>query len=308
MSPFWTITGVVLLNLARVKSRPSVRRSEVWTKERLAKIAFLGFLYAHALLLGSRGLLFSVTTAAVLSSWLTKGRWPGVAKVLGLLALIGSGMLLIVGYRSVLHLGERTSDVPDPAGALFAVLDLDPKHVETRTGGVEFLYHAGVIEAVNQERRLHWGLNWLHRVTVNVVPRLLWPSKPYNFDTGGVSREDVQSIIGFTLGGGSAPGLVADMYWQFGPGCIGAFFVLGWTSGWLYRGALALRSPVITAAYIMWYCLSANMFTQLFQDILAPFVYSLAPVLLYGALKFPQSGPRARSTDPLKARVWKVPA
>jgi hypothetical protein len=235
----------------------------------------------NGVLMGSRHDAFSICSILWVGWCLARRRWPTIARAVPALFIACSAALLMVGYRNVLHLGEHKPNTPSFAEAATTGVASEFADLRMRTSGVEFVAHAVTLETVDETQKYHWGLNWLYEYTVQVVPRIWWPEKPYRFETPGITQDDVSSVTGVRLASGYAPGLVADLYSQFGLLSLFFFMWLGWCAKRLVLRAVYGNRPIDVCAYIMAFSLSLNVFGQGFGAILVAFPYSMVPVLLY---------------------------
>lgn len=214
----------------------------------------------------------------------------------------------MLGFRGVLHLGDDRRELPEIIGALTAVTQLEENAQSTISTGNEFIFHGSILETVDSKQKYDLGLNWIYMFTLHPIPRILWPEKPYRFETPGIHWEDILEVTGLAvLGGtvmhaddtpmtalsamgrgaasGAAPGIVADLYKQFGLLSTLVFYLMGKYLRRLYVAAASLHSPLATCSYIMLYALSLNGLAQELYAILEPFAYAIAPIVLFELLR-----------------------
>jgi hypothetical protein len=283
--PWWSLSGIAMMLLAASRLRNELRR---W----VVPASFALALLVNAILLSSRGSLFA-TSVTILAALCLGLRLPvPFSRAVPVVAVGGLGVLLVLGFRSVLHLGESGSEAPDVASALTTAMKIEPRYVAYRMTGNEFVYHAAAIETVDETRKYHWGLFWLYIYTVHPVPRILWPDKPYTFESPGITWDDIRTVTGITISGGAAPGIVTDLYWHFGWFSLPFFYFFGKYSGRLYLRAQSLESPLAAVAYIMLIALSLNAFAQGFGAILVSFPYSIAPAVAFRVFERAAARPR----------------
>ena len=286
LAPWWCLSGIAMMLLAAARIHNELRR---W----IVPACFVGALLVNALLLSSRGQLFA-TSATVLAAICLSLRIPvPVSRALPVAAVAGLAVLLVLGFRSVLHLGEAGSEAPDLASALTSSLRIEPRYVAYRMTGNEFVYHAAAIDTVDETRKYHWGLFWLYTYTVHPIPRILWPDKPYTFPSPGITWDDIRTVTGITISGGAAAGIVADLYWHFGWFSLLFFYFFGLWSGRLYLRAQSLDSPLAFVSYILLLALGLNAFAQGFGAILVSFPYSVAPAVAFTVFERAAGRPRA---------------
>jgi len=277
MGTLWILTGIAMM----VKARHT-RSLTIW--QRLMPWVFAFWLYLRGVLTASRNWIFMPTACLLAAYGLTRTRPVRLSKVAKALVPACVAALLVLGYREVLHLGEYRPQAPSLVDALTAGMTLRPEEVTRGETGFEFLYHAAIIDTVDATQKYHLGLNWLYVFTVHLIPRVLWPDKPYGFHTPGITLEDITQVTGLRRAGGAAPGLVADLYRNFGLASALLWWALGRVSRRLYLAAQRLHSPTATVSYVLLYALSLQLFAQSLQAVLASFTYAVAPAVLCGRL------------------------
>lgn len=274
---YWVLSGTALVIIAS-------SRTALNALQRTAIILLVAFVLTDAVLGSSRGMFYSTASTVLVALCLAQRVRPSVTRALGVMAAGGLAILLLVGYRSVLHLGEFRKEAPSAAEALTTALTISPTQRALRMSGTEFVYHALAIDTVDETGKLHLGLQWLYKITVHAIPRILWPDKPYGFPSGGIVWADIEAQTGVRIAPGSAPGIVADIYTQFGRYFFLFFYVFGWSARRLMDRAQTLSSPLASVAYTMLYALGLHTFAQDFGALIVPFLYSLAPVIAYSLL------------------------
>jgi hypothetical protein len=263
--------------------------------------------FAQAILTGSRGPLFSASSVIFVGFALVSKRRIPLSKAYAFMICVGVGALLMLGFRSVLYLGNDRPEAPGIVEALTMASQVRENVQSTGSTGNEFVFHGAALETVDSKHKYDFGLNWIYALTLNPVPRILWPEKPYRFETPGVHWEDIQEVTGLAvlgssvmhaedtpdsarraIGGGAAsgaaPGIVADIYMQFGPLSALVFYLMGRYLQKLHVSAAALHSPFATCSYIMLFAISLNGFAQEIYAIFVPFAYAMAPVALFQVL------------------------
>ncbi len=274
LAPWWTITGISAMFVAasRIPGRPAR-----W----LLPGAFTALMWLNAILLSSRTFLFAATVAAAAAIALGRAWQVTLRRAAPAALALGLGVLAILGFRPVLHLGESGTLAPGAGEALTAVMNIDPGSALRRITGNEFVVHAAVLDTVNATGKYDFGINWAFVYLVHPIPRVLWPDKPYRFETPGVGPSDIYAQTGVVVAGGAAPGIVADLYSNFGVASLAFLWLFGAASRRLYARALTLHSPLATVSYVMLLASSLNCFAQGFGAILVPLPYALAPMLLF---------------------------
>lgn len=280
MSPFWIVTGLAMMILGAGRLLGSKWRRSVF-------LAFILVLYGYAVLLSSRGITFATTATLLVTYPLSKRIRVSVAKMAPFWLFAGLAVLLVLGYRDVLHLGEAKAQAPDLDTALTASVDVDATSAWRRVAGAEFIFHAAVLDTVDAKRQYHLGVPWLYFYTVHLIPRVLWPAKPLGFTGPGVTGGDITEVTGLRVANGAASGIVADIYRHFGPLAVLFFLLFGWAAGRLYLRAQRPGTPLAVCAYVMLCALSLNAFAQGFGSILVPYPYALLPAVLFHWLSRP---------------------
>ena len=215
---WWVLSGAVIMILGAAQSKASRWRKAV-------PIAFLAGLIAHALLTGSRGALFSTAASLFVGHAIAYRRKVPLSQAFGILALLGCGVLLMLGYRGVLHLGEQdTIATPTLGNALLAAASVDEWNQEHGATGNEFIYHAVTIDTVDQSGKLDFGVSWIYYLVTAPIPRLLWPEK-HAPESLLINNDEITAHTGVPIARGSACGIVADVYMRFG--VLSVFFMYG---------------------------------------------------------------------------------
>jgi hypothetical protein len=272
--PWLMLSGSAMMIFSDPRSKSRRWRS-------LAPYVFLSIYLLSAILTGSRGPLFAVATVYFVGTSIAQRKKVSIGQAARLLIPLGVGVCVMVGYRSVLHLGTETSiQLPSPEDAFENVAAPSEYDKEHDTASQEFLFHAATIEAVDQTGKLEFGLSWLQFFLVNPIPRVLFPEKPKP-EWIGVNWEDISQYTGIAINGGAAPGIVADLYARFHLFSAVFLFALGACLRRLFVSARNLSSPITAVGYVMVYAVSLNMFAQGFGAIFVPLGYSMVPVVVF---------------------------
>jgi hypothetical protein len=272
--PWLMLSGsaMMMLGEARIKL-------ERW--KRVAPYVFLSINLLSAILTGSRGPLFAVATTYFVGRSIAQRKRVSFPQAARMLLPVGVVVLLMVGYRNVLHLNPQTSSqVASPETAYDEVAGVSEYDMEHDTASQEFLFHAALLDTVDETGKLDYGLSWVWWVVLNPIPKLIWREKQYPQSTGA-SWGDIEEQTGIAISPGAAPGIVADLYGRFH--LFSAIFLLALGAGLrrLFRSARNLNSPVTAVGYVMFYAVSLNMFAQGFSTIFVPLGFSMAPVVLF---------------------------
>jgi hypothetical protein len=272
--PWLMLSGSVMMLLGAQSFRLARWRT-------FAPFAFLALYLFNAIFTGGRGPIFAVVTAYFVGTAIARRRNVTMWQAAQVLVVAGVGVFLMLTYRNQLHLGQHTPQNAPTLDVAFnniaGASDYDKEH---DTAAQEFLFHAAVIDTVDQTGKLEYGVSWFVFFVINPIPRVLWPEK-LNPVWLGVNWEDIKENTSIGVDPGAATGIVADLYSRFH--LFSAIFLLGLGCGLrrLFIRARSLSSPVTTVGYVMMYAVSLNMFAQGFGAMFVPFGYSMAPVVLF---------------------------
>jgi len=272
LSPFWMLTGEAMMLMA-------LSRLPVSRLRQLVIVVFAIILYGYSVLISGRGYMFGTTAVILVSYALGKRSQPTIAQTVPFWLVAGVLVLLVVGYRAVLHLGEDRPEAPGLMQALTANAHIDDSN-PTLTGN-EFVYAATVFDTVDTKQKYHLGLQWIYTYTLHPIPRIWWPDKPYSFESPGITWADIAEVTGIQIADGSAPSIVAEIYQNFGLLSVLFFFLFGFLSGTLYDHAQFPGNPLPAIAYTMLCALSLNVFAQGFETMLVFWPYALIPLFAY---------------------------
>ncbi|MGO9336308.1 MAG: hypothetical protein ACLPY1_02250 [Terracidiphilus sp.] len=276
--PWLMLSGAVMMILAKQGSL-----SRKW--KTLVPYCFLGAFLANAIMGGDRGPLFAVASATFVGFSIARRKQVNLKQAAGVLFVVGCLIAVVFANREQIHLGANdvsnsTHAAPEMLNDLVGTSEYDQEHGEASQ---EFLFHASVLETVDQTGKLDWGRGWVEFFFINPIPRLLWPAKP-NADWYGISNGDIYEQTSIAISPGSAPGIVADLYERFHLLSVLFLFGLGFGLRRLFVLARNFSSPLTTVGYVMVYALSLNIFAQGFGALFVPFCYSMIPVMLFAWL------------------------
>jgi hypothetical protein len=271
--PWLMLSGSVMMLLGAQDPRRTVWRV-------FAPYAFFALFLLSAILTGGRGPLFAVVTTFFVGTSIALRRQVTIWQAGRMLLIAGLGVFLMLEYRNVLHLGQQTpQNTPSVDAAFNNIAGASEYDMEHDTASQEFLFHAAVLDTVDQTGKLEYGVSWLVFFVINPIPRVLWPEK-LNPQWTGINWEDIKENTSIGIAPGAATGIVADLYSRFHLFSAVFFLVLGVGLRRLFIRARNLSSPVTVVGYVMMYAVSLNMFAQGFGAIFVPFGYSMAPVIL----------------------------
>jgi hypothetical protein len=272
--PWLMLSGSVMMFLGARDARRARWRM-------LAPYAFLALFLLSAVFTGGRGPLFAAVTTFFIGTSLAQRRSVTILQAGRVLLIAGFGVFLMLEYRNVLHLGQQTpQNIPSVDSAFNNIAGASEYDKEHDTASQEFLFHAAVLDTVDQTGKLEYGVSWLVFFVINPIPRVLWPEK-VNPQWTGINWEDIKENTSIGIAPGAASGIVADLYSRFYLFSAVFFFALGMGLRRLFIRARNLSSPLAVVGYVMMYAVSLNMFAQGFGAIFVPFGYSMAPVLLF---------------------------
>jgi hypothetical protein len=232
-----------------------------------------------AILSGARGEFYHVIVAVVYTWFFASRIIPRVSSVLAGGIVLCICLLLLVGYRSDLHLGAKTRFERDIVEAMMATSDITDIEMQVKRTNTLFPYHTAVIDTIDQTQKYNFGVDWIYTLTVHTIPRRVWPQKPSMWNVG-ITPFDVYREVGWLRAGGAAWGLVADLYREFGIASILMWFVLGRISRRFLEKVGQEGNPINILVYVMWCVWALDMFAQSIKAILAMYLYVVLPGLL----------------------------
>jgi hypothetical protein len=261
--PLSLFPALYLLCADRLRNRDQGKAIGLLTATALAFLLFQGIVFGNradvirlVLIGGSLFLLF---------------REPSRANLLaaGLLAVMGLAVVSVLPMlREALHLGAEVS----VAEALARGAEVNPDV----TGNTLF-FAAAVVGVADAKGVLDGGFAWLYPF-VGMVPRALWPGKPYVGAWSIPYDGLIQPFIDWELALGSAPTGVADAFLRFGWLSPLAWLVLGGVGGRLWRRCLERRT-ILSVGLLIGYLLA--LVYVVLQDYVAAFyqwMFFVAPL------------------------------
>lgn len=216
-APLLAVPAAISLALAirRSRGRPSWR-------DGLVLVLCLLPLLTHGFLGARRGYIFmgiAALGASAVVSGLVKARLILVAP---LVIIMFVTMVTVVSNRQNLYVGGSWE------------IENDPMEIFELREGQEFVFATALHEAASQRVRPYYGGRYLTVLLIRPIPKQLWPTKYEDasniFGIPNLEREgqylpssDFSWVTGWTQETGSAPGLIADVYIEFGG--LGAIFM-----------------------------------------------------------------------------------
>jgi hypothetical protein len=254
----------------------------------IASAAFIeGFriLYACLMLMFmAPGIIEAVFSARrgptfMIAVMLSMGWYLNVRKRPALLAtgiaglVLGSLMLFLVSNRRNIYLGsdrELTTDVTSI--------------VERPDTGNEFIYGAGTILSTEQRDSFFWGRRYLAQILIRPIPSSVWPTKYEDFGLSELTHnagtgEGFAETLGWEGAGGSAPGIIADVWLEFHWLDFPVLFLFGRLFSLAWRKSQLDGGPWITQ-YIVLSALSIYFVMQTMEAIIFRLLILSVPMQL----------------------------
>lgn len=182
-----------------------------------------------------RGPTFMAVSGVGIGYYLGRNRRPRLVTMLGAGALLGVLLLFLVSNRHAIYVG---SEKP---------IDQDVGEYLRPGTGNEFIYGVGTLVHYDMTGRYMKGARYFAVFFVRPIPRALWPTKyiwvsalfdvPNLEQNMGSDAENFYETLGWRGAMGAAPGVVADMFVEFGYAYVLALFVIGMLYGHGWRKA-----------------------------------------------------------------------
>ncbi|MCA9025594.1 MAG: oligosaccharide repeat unit polymerase [Planctomycetaceae bacterium] len=212
---------------------------------------------------GRRGPTFLVTCSLVGAWCIIRQRPPKVRSILVGLGAVGCLMLLLQSNRNNLFKFWDRSDLD-----LTGIEQLwSPPQL---TYGDEYVVATATIITSSELAHHYWGVRYFAQFVVRPFPRFLWPSKYEDLGVGwmatdpgksGISTSEWLDVVGFEPAGGSAGGLVMDLFLEFSWGAIPVCFLLGLMFSSIWKRWVS-RGGIWTLIYVEMMILSVYLITQ----------------------------------------------
>lgn len=241
-------------------------------------------LLVHGLLSARRGPTFLAIATLVGGWYLVRRRRPSIRTVIVGGASIGLLMLILVTYRGEIYLGSSflTGDTP-------AATELVEKSLEQSTESSfanEYMYGTYVVLNSRDNVGHYWGARYLTQVFVRPIPSAIWPNKydavgmgVMRYQAGHLGTKNLEEHPLIPLG--SAPGVVASAYLEWGWGSPFFLFLLGWFYAFAWRKSL-VRGGLWIVLYTVLMTTSAYLVAQTFISILfRVLLMTIPPVVLW---------------------------
>jgi hypothetical protein len=181
-----------------------------------------------------RGPMFMAVSGLGLGWYLRRRKRPHILIVLVGGVLVGAALLFLVTNRDEIYLGSTLH------------LEMRPLDYVKAGEGNEYLYGGALILHAKDQGQTFWGRRYLQLFLVRPIPRSWWPSKyddasqflgVPSVDGGnqGLATTDLRDTVGWAGSMGATPGIVADLWVEFGWLGLAGLFGLGWIYGHFWR-------------------------------------------------------------------------
>lgn len=240
---------------------------------RLWLVLFALPLLLHGALGARRGPLFVVLVTVLLGRYLIRNERPRAWLVLVGGTLLGILLLLVVANRSRIYIGSDLN------------LEMSPTSYMETGGGNEFIYGAGTVIAVNERNLFTWGGRYATVFFVRPIPRAIWPNKYQdaavlfgtNIETNlGIDVDVLENVLGWRGAIGAAPGIVGDMWFEFGWASVVALYLIGFWYGRAWNRCVTLGGvSVLTYGALL--CLSLYLIMQTLEAMAFRFLFMVVP-------------------------------
>jgi hypothetical protein len=272
-APLLAFPAIGLLALAWQNTRLTADRM-------FALLLFAAPYLIHGILGARRGPTFMISMALLFAVYTIAGRRPRLTVVAPVVIVLGLLTLWLVNNRSRIYLG--TDWEPQERASLVYRQGRD---IGT---GEDWSYSAGVMLTSREFGTRYWGWRYLGHLLVQPIPRQLWPDKYEAIGLGwltshgyamGMSSSEWRAAVGWLPAGGSACGIIADFYAEFGYLGLLACFAFGWFYSYLWKRATS-DGGVWHAAYLFAVILSIYVPTQNFNAWYYRFLIMVIPTTL----------------------------
>jgi hypothetical protein len=257
-APMLAFPAIGLLALAWQNTRLTADRM-------FALLVFAAPFLIHGILGARRGPTFMIFMALLFAVYTIAGRRPKLAVVVPAIAVLGLLTVWLVNNRGRIYIG--TDWAPTEQASLVYRQGRDIG------SGDDWAYGAGVMLTSREFGTHYWGWRYLGHVLVQPIPRQLWPDKYHAIGLGwlsdqgysmGMTTNEWARAVGWVPAGGSACGIVADFFAEFGYLGVVACFGFGWLYGYLWKRS-AYEGGVWRAIYLFAVILSIYVPTQNFN-------------------------------------------
>jgi hypothetical protein len=278
----------------------SRRRQRMRWQHWLLVLLFLAPLLVQGLLGARRGPTFLAITGVAAAYVLAfRPKIPFLAVVVSA-GSIGLLLLWLVANRDALFLGSEK----ELQGSVSRMLE--------NWAGNEYLFSSAIVRYVNEAGEPFYGLRVLAHMLGRVVPVAIWPTKYADVcsalglqidltQDAGIPIDRINAVTGWKVAVGAAPGIVGDLWMEFGIFAPLAAFALGGFYGKLWQQSR--RDPRLQPAYAMLAALSIYIFTQTIEAwLFRSLLFGIPALALLAILA------RRHKARSLPAQTWHVHA
>jgi hypothetical protein len=248
-----TVPALLWLMVSFQNSRP---RTADWI--RIAIIAAPLFLLA--LFNARRGPMFMIVVGLAVGWYFMRNRRPSLRTVVLGGVMLGAVLLALVVNRESIRQGEFSLENPISS------------FTSARSGN-EFIYGAGQILTYAKTGNFMWGRQYIVDFIIRPIPKQIWPTKYEdawdflgvpNLFQGGPGAY-FTTALSWRGEKGAAPGIIADLWWEFSWFYLVVVWGLGWFYGRIWRNAAGIGGywvplfGIVTSLslYLTWQALEA---------------------------------------------------
>jgi hypothetical protein len=239
------------------------------------------FLLFDAWAAGSRGHILRLgLLGCVYLLFLRQGGFRSRVIVVTLLALLPMAFVAVPFLRTASYPGAEQSfaeSIQRMGEAISGLAESGPGH--------EVVYASGLVQAAWEQGEFDFGYLWLHPI-INLVPRRLWPEKPYAAEFSVDNRLLLWRSFGWVPTEGAAPTGLADAFVRFSWASPVMWAIFGWLGGRLFQLA-RYRGDVASASYF--FCYLVGLSYLLTQELNAA-TYSSLLIAVPLAVGLPLAG------------------
>lgn len=291
------IPAIVLLYLSN--------RGQQWSSSSKILVGIFSIpLFARAFLATSRGWLFMGAAALVGGWYIVHNRRPRLVTTLAGGVVLWILMMVLVSYRGEIYIGSDffTGDRPSVTTMITEAVN---RTEESGGYGNEFIYSVYAIQLAREENDIYYGRRYLTYTVIRPIPSLVWPNKYSDVGTQGIVRnagtlgEENTDGIYENFPNGIYPGIVGDLFVEFGWGGIPAIFFFGWVYGTVWRRYL-VEGGQWTVVYAGIFAMSVfAMMQTIAAAYIARILIITAPTLFLWWRWMPRSDLKARRAQPV---------
>lgn len=218
------------------------RQGEKWEWKNYLILFIFAFPHLiHAFLGARRGPAFSIMAALLIPWFMTMSKRPSLRTVFAALMLISIVILFLFSQRKQIYIGSDFEFNREQ------FLEKVKPTEETIDQGNDYIYGAGLLLTSRYHNYHFWGKRYAVLMLVRPIPRQIWPNKyedtGMNFiveegSSAGLSDTQWMDAVGWSAYRGCAPGMVGDLFLEFGWFGLAIIYLLGMGFAWLWKNAL----------------------------------------------------------------------